>query len=339
MAGVSTPQMAAAVSEAGGLGSVAIGHLEPEAAKEVLLATRALTERPFNVNVFCHNPPHRDRELETAWLQSLTPLFTRFQAEPPSELKEVYKSFVVDSLMQNLLLEHPPRVVSFHFGLPPQPVVRALKEAGIVLLATATDLGEARACEAAGVDAVVAQGIEAGGHRGCFNPQASDSQLSTWVLTRLLVKELSLPIISAGGIMDGEGIAAALSLGAWGAQLGTAYIACPESAADEVQRQRLLNDPQPTEMTAAVSGRPARGFINQLSYHPSAAHAPDYPVAYHAAKALHQAAKARGEYGYAAYWAGQGAPLARVVPAGKLTEQLAQELSQVASGMRRRSKP
>jgi nitronate monooxygenase len=326
MAGVSTPEMAAAVSNAGGLGGVAIGHLDVKAARATLTATQALTTRPFNVNLFCHQPAHRDAELERAWVECLAPLFLKHQTSPPRELQEVYASFNGDEAMLSLLLEQPPKVVSFHFGLPPQSTVRALKAAGILLLATATNLAEGRACEAAGIDAVVAQGHEAGGHRGCFDADAVDEQLSTSVLTRLLVRALSLPIVSAGGIMDGAAIAAALRLKAWGAQLGTAYVACPESSADVAYRQRLLHNPEPTEMTRAVSGRPARGLPNRLTAWTAGTRPPAYPVAYDAGKALHGAAKVQGENGYGAHWAGQGAPLARSLPAGKLTQLLAEEL-------------
>ncbi|HVT70281.1 MAG TPA: nitronate monooxygenase, partial [Trebonia sp.] len=232
MAGVSTPEMAAAVSNAGGLGSIGIGAADPEAARGMIRAVRALTDRPFNVNVFCHAPAVPDPGRESAWLARLAPEFARYGATPPGRLREIYTSFVTDAAMQSVLLGENPPAVSFHFGLPARGVIDAFRQAGVVLLATATSLHEGKVVAAAGIDAVVAQGYEAGGHRGVFDPAAPDDRLGTMALTRLLVKQLGVPVIAAGGIMDGAGIAAALALGAAAAQLGTAFVACPESSAD-----------------------------------------------------------------------------------------------------------
>jgi nitronate monooxygenase len=221
-------------------------------------------------------------------------------------------------------------VVSFHFGLPADDRIAALREAGIVLLATATSIAEARTAAAAGVDAVVAQGYEAGGHRGVFDPLEHDDRLSTLALTRLLVKRIDVPVIAAGGIMDGAGISAALRLGASAAQLGTAFIACPESAADAGYRAALSGDSaNHTVMTSAISGRPARCLRNEftrLGAEVTARDIPAYPIAYDAGKALHAAAKAAGEFGYGAQLAGQGAPLARALPAAELVARLAEEI-------------
>jgi nitronate monooxygenase len=199
-----------------------------------------------------------------------------------------------------------------------------------VLLATATSPAEGKAVATAGIGAVVAQGYEAGGHRGAFDPTAPDDQLGTVALTRLLVKALDTPVIAAGGIMDGAGIAAALALGATAAQLGTAFVACPESAADAGYRAALLGPPaQHTVMTEVISGRPARCLANRftaLGADLSAAAIPDYPIAYDAGKALHAAARAKGEFGYGAQWAGQGAPLARSLPAAELVARLKDEM-------------
>lgn len=332
MAGVSTPQMAAAVSNAGGLGSIGIGASDPDAARAMIRAIRAGTGRPFNVNVFCHAPASPDPERESAWLARLAPEFARYGAAPPAHLREVYTSFVADAAMQAVLLEERPPVVSFHFGLPAKGVIDTLRQAGVVLLATATSLAEAKAVTAAGVDAVVAQGYEAGGHRGVFDPLAPDDRLGTVALTRLLVRALETPVIAAGGIMDGAGVAAALTLGAAAAQLGTAFVACPESAADAGYRAALLGPPaEHTIMTAAISGRPARCLANRftaLAGDTPAAAVPDYPIAYDAGKALHAAARSRGEFGYGAQWAGQGAPLARALPAAELVAVLKEEVEQ-----------
>lgn len=330
MAGVSTPQLAAAVSNAGALGSVAVGHLDVVRAREQIRQTKSLTQRPFNVNVFCHPPASRDAGKEAAWLRRLAPVFERFGSPAPTELNEIYKSFNVDGEMLAVLVEERQAVVSFHFGVPPASQIEALKSAGILLLATATNLEEARQVAASGIDGIVAQGIEAGGHRGNFDPDGPDDQLTTMALTRQLVREVKLPIIAAGGIMDGAGIAAALALGAVGVQLGTAFIGCPESSASAGFRQNLGSPAaRHTLMTRVVSGRPARSLptrFTRLGDTISAADVPAYPLAYDAGKALASAARRQGDFGFEAHWAGQGAPLARSMPAAELVGLLATEL-------------
>lgn len=329
MAGVSTPRMAAAVSNAGALGGIAVGATDAAGAAAMMAETRALTDRPFNVNLFVHADPTPNPAVEAAWLEALSPTFAAYGAEPPKALRTIYRSFANDDAMLAALLAHPPVVVSFHFGLPDAGRVAALKGAGCLLLATATSLDEARAVKAAGIDAVVAQGWEAGGHRGVFDPDAPDDRRGTLALTRLLVAEGGLPVVAAGGIMDGAGVRAALHLGAVAAQLGTAFIACPESAADEAYRSALGSEAaRHTTMTRAVSGRPARCLANRFTAlgERLSATVPAYPIAYDAGKALNAAAKARGEGGYGAQWAGQGAPMARRLPAGELIAVLKGEM-------------
>jgi nitronate monooxygenase len=336
MAGVSTPAMAAAVTDAGGLGSIAIGATDAAGAKAMIAEVRERTTGPFNVNLFTHRPAVADRVREATWIDRLRPEFEALGATPPQKLREIYRSFVDDDEMLAMLLAKRPPIVSFHFGLPDEARVRALKEAGIILLATATNLAEAKAIVAAGIDAIVAQGWEAGGHRGVFDPDAPDDQLGTFALVRLLAREIDRPIIAAGGIMDGAGIAAALDLGATAAQLGTAFIACDEGLADEGFRAALASDAaHHTTMTRAISGRPARSLSNRftrLGVDIPPEVIPDYPVAYDLGKALHAAAKVKGEYGYGAQWAGQGAPLARPLPAGRLVQILTDELNGARAG-------
>ncbi|AJP59652.1 2-nitropropane dioxygenase [Pandoraea vervacti] len=343
MAGTSTPALAAAVSNAGGLGSIGVAAAGPDAARKAIHDTRALTRKPFNVNVFCHAPAKLDPARDAAWLAYLAPEFARFEATPPAALSEIYKSFVADDAMYEMLLEERPAVVSFHFGLPSQEKIDALHAAGITLFATATNLAEARAVQAAGIDAIVAQGFEAGGHRGRFEDlgdrvPTDDEQLGTLALVRLIVTHTSVPVIAAGGIMDGAGIAAALALGAQAAQLGTAFVACPESAADAAYRERLTRpNPPRTALIRAISGRPARGFVNRLYAIEQTAGRPDlpaYPVTYDAGKAIHAAAKAKGNSDYAAQWAGQAAPLARAMPAAELIDVLRAELRQTLDSLR-----
>ncbi|QQV79478.1 nitronate monooxygenase (plasmid) [Sphingomonas aliaeris] len=335
MAGVSTPALAAAVSDAGGLGSIGVGATDAGGARAMIDELHARTARPFNVNFFVHATAKSDPVREAAWLDGLAPSFAEFGAAPPAALRTIYTSFADDRAMLAMLLETRPKVVSFHFGLPSADALAALRECGIVLLATATSLDEARAIEAAGIDAIVAQGIEAGGHRGLFDPAAPDDALGTVALTRLLVRETRVPVIAAGGIMDGAGIAAALALGAIAAQLGTAFITCPESAADDGYRTALAGPgAHHTSLTPLISGRPARALANrftQLAAHLAGHTPPDYPIAYDAGKALHAAAKAHGEHGYGAHWAGQGAPMARAMPAAALVATLAEELAAARS--------
>jgi nitronate monooxygenase len=196
-------------------------------------ATRALTDRAFNVNVFVHNTARADADREERLLEALRPSFAQYGAESLASLRTIYTSFSDDDDMLAMLVGVAPPVVSFHFGLPAGDRIAALKDAGCLLFASATSLSEAKLVQAAGVDVIVAQGWEAGGHRGVFDPAAPDDRIGTMALTRLLAAELGVPIIAAGGIMDGTGIRAALALGASAAQLGTAFIACPESSANE----------------------------------------------------------------------------------------------------------
>lgn len=331
MAGTSTPAMAAAVTNAGALGSISVGAVNAPGARTMIEAVRERTSGPFNVNVFCHRPALADADREAAWLARLTPLFARFGAKPPAQIGEIYASFGADEAMIDVLLDTRPAVVSFHFGLPPASVIARLKAAGMMLFASATKVEEARQAEAAGMDAIVAQGYEAGGHRGMFDPSAEDSKLGVKALTRLLAGRCAIPVIAAGGIMDGAGIAQLLDLGATAAQLGTAFIGCPESSADQYHRDALLRPGAAfTEMTSLISGRPARCIRNKFTVLKSAelrdAEIPAYPIAYAAGKALANAARAKGDGGYGAQWAGQGAPLARVLPAAELVAALAEEL-------------
>jgi nitronate monooxygenase len=330
MAGVSSPAMAAAVSNAGALGSIGVGATDAAGARAMIAAIRGRTRRPFNVNVFCHRPATIDPSRESEWLERLRPDFEQFGAKPPSGLKEIYRSFIEDDAMLSALVTDKPSVVSLHFGLPSAERLRALKAQGIVLLACVTNVGEGQAAVQAGVDALIAQGFEAGGHRGVFEPEAEDSCLGTLALTRVLVRQFDLPVIAAGGIMDGAGIAAVLRLGAGAAQLGTAFIACPESDADAAYRQALASEAaHHTVMTRAISGRAARCLRNRftaLAAGIPSRQIPSYPIAYDAGKALNAAAKAKGEYGYGAQWAGQGAPLARFMPAAELVATLVREM-------------
>jgi nitronate monooxygenase len=339
MAGVSTPALAAAVSNAGGLGSLGIGASTPEAARTMIRETRRLTGRPFNVNVFTHPPAVQDRAREARWLDWLAPQFAQFGAQPPASLREIYTSFIEDAATLSMLLEERPAVVSFHFGLPSDAIIGKLRSAGIELMATATNVDEARAIERRDIGVIIAQGAEAGGHRGTFDATAADEYLGTMALTRLLVRLIDRPIVAAGGIMDGAGIVAAMALGAGAVQLGTAFLLCPESAIDDGYRHALLNPTLRTAFTTSISGRPARSLENDftaMDRDPQRPLPPSYPIAYDAGKALHTAAKLHGRFGFGAQWAGQAALLSRALPAATLVATLEQEMQAAAQELQSR---
>jgi nitronate monooxygenase len=330
MAGVSSPAMAAAVSNAGGLGSLSVGATDVHGARAAIAALRDATDRPFNINLFCHQPAIADPWRDARWIERLRPAFAVFGAEPPPALTEIYRSFLDDEAMLELLLDERPPVLSFHFGLPPSAWIAALRRVGIVILATATNLTEAAAAEAAGVHVIVAQGWEAGGHRGIFDPDGRDPMMKTRELTRALARRTGLPVIAAGGIMDGAGIAAALREGAAAAQLGTAFVATDESLASPHYRAALAAAvPGSTVMTRTLSGRPARSLptrFTALTANVADQYVPAYPLAYDLAKALHAIASAKGEGGFGAQWAGEGAHRARPMPAAQLIDRLLAEL-------------
>ncbi|MGG4624419.1 NAD(P)H-dependent flavin oxidoreductase [Serratia odorifera] len=329
MAGVSTPELAAAVSNAGALGSISVGASTPEQAEAMIAKTQSLTSRPINVNVFCHPPVQRDQRLELAWIRRFETLFDQYAATPPAQLSEIYQTFHDNPPMLEVLLARRPSVVSFHFGIPSAAVIDQLKARGIVTFATATSPDEARQIAASDIDFIVAQGIEAGGHRGQLDPRQDDGQLSTFTLLQAIKAVTPVPVIAAGGVMDGAGIAAMRRLGATGVQMGTAFILCLESAANQAYRH-ALKSPQAatTVMTSAISGRPARCIDNafcQFTRRIAEDAIPPYPLTYALGKALAVAAAAKGEHGFGAQWAGQGVSLIREMPADRLVQTLVEE--------------
>ncbi|WP_110025396.1 NAD(P)H-dependent flavin oxidoreductase [Mangrovibacter plantisponsor] len=329
MAGVSTPELAAAVSNSGALGSISVGAATAPQAREMIYQTQALTTAPFNVNVFCHPPATRNPAKEQAWIKQFSDMFHSFGSAAPTALDEIYATFCHNSAMLQVLLDTRPAVVSFHFGLPEPEAIQALKTAGCLTLASATSPDEARLIAAAGVDFIIAQGFEAGGHRGAFLATEADARLSTSELLLLLQEATPLPVICAGGIMNGTDIARVMQQGAAGVQMGTAFILCPESAANTAYRGALsLAKPGETCMTSAISGRPARSLNNAFCKATRIIlpeNIPDYPVAYSLGKALAAAAQSAGEAGFGAQWAGTGAHRARKESAARLVEILAQE--------------
>lgn len=330
MAGVATPQLAAAVANTGGLGALGVAAMSPKTARDTIRATQRLTNRPFNVNVFCHQPPHRKHTSEQQWLSFLKPLFDATGQTPPKTLQDLYPSFHGNQGLLHVLLETRPKVVSFHFGLPSKHQLELLHAAGIITFATATNLAEAQAIQEAGIHAIVAQGYEAGGHRGVFHPQQEDQRLDTLSLIKEIRAHIQSPIIAAGGLMNGAHIRRVLDAGAQAAQLGTAFVACPESAASATYRQHMQAANPQTRMTRTISGRPARGIVNdyiRFCEQPSAPEPANYPLAYDATKQLQQAVQAaQSDFDCGAYWAGDNVRQARHLPAQSLMRLLTREL-------------
>lgn len=319
MAGVTTPALAAAVANAGGLGSLGVAAQTAERAREDIRQVRAMTDKRFNVNVFCHGRPRRDAATEQAWLDSLAPDFARFGVAVPEALTDGYRPFGDDPDMLAMLIAEKPGVVSFHFGLPGPDMLDALRDSGAILIGSATSRAEAERARDAGLDAVVAQGWQAGGHRGVTDENGPDARLETMDLLAELA-ELGLPVIAAGGIMTRADVQAVLDAGAVAAQCGTAFLVAEEAGTSPAHRAALSGGR--TRMTRAISGRPARGLENIISSRDDSA-APDYPLPYSALKALHAAASKAGEFGYGPFWAGTGCANAQPGTAAEILARLA----------------
>jgi len=327
MAGPNTSALAIAVSQAGGLGSLPCAMLSPEQIRAELNLIRQQTSASCNVNFFAHTPPAPDAAREAGWRARLEPYYqelaidTRAAANAPSRAP-------YDATAHALMLELRPKVVSFHFGLPDAHFVTGLKAAGCVILSSATTVEEARWLEARGVDAVIAQGAEAGGHRGMFLTADILSQAGTFALVPQVVDAVKVPVIAAGGIADARGIVAALALGAAGVQIGTAYLFTPECKTPPLHRAALkAARDDGTQLTNIFSGRPARGIVNRVMRElgPIAAEAPAFPLAGGALAPLKAAAELKGSSDFTSLWSGQAASLARELPAGELTRTLAAE--------------
>ena len=305
MAGVTTPQLAAEVSNAGGLGALGLGANTPAQALQHILATQALTDRPFQVNFFCHQSVSLNPEQAQVWQNYMAPFFKKYNALPPKQLNCIYPSFLDNDDYLKVVLETRPKAVSFHFGIPHAQQIQALKAAGIITMVSATNLIEAKAIEDAGIDVIIAQGIEAGGHRGIFN-QNLDSGMTTKDLVQLLTAHCRLPVVAAGGIMNGQHAAKMFNLGASAVQLGTAFIQCKSSNASSAYRDALFQQPI-TQITSSISGRPARGLVNHWHTavdHPTRPEVAPYPYAYDLAKQLNTLATAQNQHDFAAFWAG-----------------------------------
>ena len=329
MAGVQGGALAAAVSASGALGALPCAMLGPDAMADELALIRQRTDRPFNVNFFCHTPPQPDGERQARWHVALTPYYAEFDLDidgvAPGPGRQPFDHETCD-----VIEAFRPEVVSFHFGLPAPELLERVKGWGAVVLSSATTVEEARWLEARGVDAVIAQGLEAGGHRGMFLDDALTTQVGTFALLPQIVAAVGVPVIAAGGIADADGVTAALALGASAVQVGTAFLCCPEAATSAVHRQALQSDAaRHTALTNLYSGRPARSIVTRLMRElgPISAAAPAFPLATAAIAPLRAAAEAGGSGDFSPLWAGQNASGCREVPAAEVVKALAKGLS------------
>ena len=328
MAGVQVGALAIAVSNAGSLGSLPCALISVETMRRELAAIRAATPRPFNVNFFCHTPPVPSAERDAAWRKLLKPYFDEHGIDSSSIPAGPGRAPFTDE-WADALEEFAPRVVSFHFGLPPPPLLARVKRWGSTVLASATTVAEARWLEANGADAVIAQGVEAGGHRGMFLSDDVSAQVGTFALVPQVVRAVKIPVIAAGGIADADGVAAAMALGAAGVQVGTAYLLCPESTTSAVHRAVLKSAAaHETALTNVFSGRPARGIVNRLMRElgPINRLAPEFPLASVALAPLRAKAEAQGNGDFSPLWCGQNATGCKEIPAGELTLELVKKL-------------
>lgn len=325
MAGVQGSALAVAVSQAGGLGALPCAMLSPEAIRSELAAIRAGTDRPYNLNFFCHQPPTPDAAREAAWRATLGPYY-REHAIDPATIAAGPGRAPFSAELADLIEAFRPPVVSFHFGLPSAELVARVKRWGARVLSSATTVDEARWLEARGVDAVIAQGLEAGGHRGMFLSADIDTQVGSFALLPQIVAAVKVPVIAAGGIADARGVRAALALGAAGVQIGTAYLLCPETTTSVLHRTAIGSDAaRHTALTHLFTGRPARAIVNRLMRElgPLGANPPAFPLATAAIAPLRAAAEAAGAPDFSPLWCGQNASGCRAIPAGELTRLLA----------------
>ena len=325
MAGAQASAMAIAVSNAGALGSLPCAMLTADGLRKELETIKAQTSKPFNVNYFCHAAPVVDARRESAWRAALTPYYRQYGIDPAGTPTGPGRApFSVK--FADVLEQVRPAVVSFHFGLPSAELLARVKSWRSKILSSATTLEEALWLEAQGVDAVIAQGVEAGGHRGIFLSDDLTTQVGTFSLVPQIARAVKVPVIAAGGIADAKGVAAALALGAAGVQIGTAYLLCPEATITAVHRKALKSEAaRHTALTNLFTGRPARGIMNKVMRElgPVSKLPPAFPLATSAMVALRAKAEAEGSGDFSPLWSGQNATGCKEIPAAQLTRELA----------------
>jgi nitronate monooxygenase len=324
MAGAQGSAMAIAVAEAGGLGSLPGALLTHDQMRTELGIIRQQTARPVNLNFFCHRPPEPDPAREANWRKRLAGYYTEFGIDPAAAVPSSNRA-PFDEVFCAIVEEFRPEVVSFHFGLPEPALVERVKATGAKILSSATTVAEARWLEAHGCDAIIAQGNEAGGHRGIFLSDAIGSQPGLFALLPQVVDAVKVPVIAAGGIADGRGVVAAFALGASAVQVGTAYLFTPEAKITPMHRAALKTGTDDgTALTNLFTGRPARGLMNRVMREigPMSADAPAFPTAGGALMPLKAKAEAAGSGDFSNLWSGQAAALGREMGAGELTRML-----------------
>jgi len=327
MAGSALSDMVVAVSQAGGLGSLACALLSVEQARKELETIRRRTSRPINANFFCHRPPRQDSAREMNWRRRLDAYYVQLQADNSPSIPNSARS-PFDDKMCDLVMDFHPEVVSFHFGLPEKNLLLRVRNVGAKILSTATSVDEARSLEDQGCDAIIAQGFEAGGHRGMFLTDDVSTQVGTMSLVPQVVDAVKVPVIAAGGIADARGILAAFALGASAVQIGTAYLHCPEAKISPLHRQALkgTRDNQ-TAITNVFTGRPARAIVNRIMREvgPMSDVAPEFPLAAAALTPLRAKSELAGSVDFTPLWSSQAVRLSRELPAAELTKRLAAE--------------
>jgi nitronate monooxygenase len=323
MAGVQGSALAIAVSSAGGLGSLPCAMLDAAAIRRETDAIRAASDRPFNINFFCHREPAVDPSREAAWRHALAPYYREYGLDLDS-VRAGPGRLPFDAAAAQVVSATRPAVVSFHFGLPEENLLAPVRASGALILASATTVEEAVWLEQRGADAIIAQGLEAGGHRGHFLADDLTLQCGTFALVPQIVRAVRVPVIAAGGIADAAGVRAAIGLGAAMVQIGTAFLCCPEATTSRVHRDALASAAaRHTALTRLITGRPARGIVNRLIREVDDASAPAFPLATAAIGPLRAAAEARGSGDFSPLWCGQNASGCRAIGAAELTRALA----------------
>lgn len=327
MAGAGGSALAVAACQAGALGALPCAMLDADKARAEIGVIRQRTDKPMSVNFFCHTPPDADPARAESWKSSLSPYYTELGLDADAKAPAVNRA-PFDDAMCELVEDTKPEVVSFHFGLPDEALLARVKAAGCLVISSATTVTEARWLEARGCDAIIAQGVEAGGHRGMFLSDDISTQVGTMALVPQVVDAVSVPVIAAGGIADGRGIAAAFALGAAGVQIGTAYLFTPESLITNLHRNalRLTRDDE-SALTNVFSGRPARGIMNRIMREagPMSDKATAFPTAGGALAPLKKAAEAQGDTSFTSLWSGQAAALSLEIGASDVTRRLAED--------------
>jgi nitronate monooxygenase len=326
MAGAQDADVMIGAAEGGALASLPCAMISVEKAREQINIVRQRVSAPLNMNFFCHKPVEVSAEQEARWRKHLTAYFRELGLDPDAAIPAANRA-PFDAAMCELVEELKPAVVSFHFGLPDKALVKRVKDAGCLVMSSATIVREAVWLEQNGADVIIAQGAEAGGHRGMFLTESIANQPGTFALVPQVVDAVRVPVIAAGGIADGRGIAAAFALGAAGVQIGTAYLHCPESKVIAPARKVLAEaSDDATVVTNVMTGRPARGVANRVMREvgPVAAEAPPFPHAATTLSPLKAAAEKQGKVDFTNLWAGQAVALGREMPAADLTRSLAQ---------------